>query len=107
MNRENKQNYYCVIPLYVIFDEKLSSFEKLLFGHITALCNEKGYCWASNTYLAEKHKKSKNHISKCISNLVKNRYIKLEFEYDENNKEIKSRKIYINDPNFDTLNTYN
>lgn len=100
MNNEIKQSYYCVIPVHILFDKNLSAFEKLLFGHITALCNEKGYCWATNSYLAKAHNKSKNHISSCIANLVKNNYLKLEIEYNENSKEIKSRKIFINDPKF-------
>ena len=85
--------YYAIIPANVRYDEDLTPNAKLLYGEITALCNEKGYCWASNTYFAELYKTSTKTISRCISQLVDKNYISLELVYKENSKEIQERRL--------------
>ena len=95
---ENK-SYYAIIPANVRYDKTLTPNAKLLFGEITALCNEKGYCWASNAYFAELYGVSKTSISNWISSLQKNGYISVDMIYKENSKEIQNRYIRIlNDP---------
>ena len=47
---ENKKNYYAVIPAEVRYAKNLKANEKLMYGELTALANEKGYCYASNEY---------------------------------------------------------
>jgi hypothetical protein len=90
-----KKNYYAIIPANVRYDKELTPNAKLLYGEITALCNEKGYCWATNNYFAELYGVSKVSVSTWINQLAKKNYIKTEINYKEGSKEITSRYIII------------
>lgn len=73
-----QKTYWSIIPAEVKYDEDLSPMAKLLFGEIASLCNERGYCWASNKYFAELYKSSKDSVSRWISELVKKEYVETE-----------------------------
>lgn len=88
---ENKKSYYAIIPADVRYCTSLCANAKLLYGEITALCNEKGYCWASNEYFAKLYEVHKNTISKWISALKANGFIALTIE------NLTDRKIWINE----------
>lgn len=94
MNEEilNK-SYFAVLPANVRYDTRLKDKAKLLYGEITALCNEKGFCWASNNYFAELYSISKGTVSKLLSELKKYGYINIELIYKDNSKEVKKRII--------------
>ena len=84
-------SFYAVIPASVRYDKTIPANAKLLYGEITALCNQEGYCWASNGYFAELYDVSETSISKWISALAKAGYI-----YIESNKEKgNARLIYL------------
>jgi predicted transcriptional regulator len=101
------RSYYAVIPANVRYDSNIPANAKLLYGEITALCNEKGYCWASNAYFAELYGVSKTSVSNWISGLQKQGYVSVEIVYKENSKEIESRYIKIvNDPIKENLERY-
>lgn len=90
---EEKKSYYAIIPANVRYDKNIIANAKLLYGEITALCNEKGYCWASNNYFANLYEVTPQAISKWINLLEENKYIKTEYIYNGN--EIKQRNIYL------------
>jgi hypothetical protein len=92
---EQQKAYYAIIPANVRYDKDLAPNAKLLYGEITALCNEKGYCWASNQYFADLYHSSISAVQKWVSALVKKGYINLEFVYKEGTKQILQRKLYI------------
>lgn len=105
-SNESKPNFYAIIPANVRYDEDLVPNAKLLYGEITALCNEKGYCWASNSYFAKLYKVSAITVSKWVSQLAKNGYITTQLNYKEGTKEIVNRYIRIvNDPIKEKVNT--
>ena len=89
------KSYYAIIPANVRYDDELTPNAKLLYGEITALCNEKGYCWATNNYFAELYGVSKTSISKWIKQLIDKGYIKSQIKYHDGTKEIKNRYLYI------------
>ena len=102
MLEENKKNYYAIIPANVRYDVNLCPNAKLLYGEITALCNEKGFCWASNSYFADLYSVSTITVSRWVSLLENLGYIKVELIYKENSKEIQCRHIRIVN-NFDIV----
>lgn len=100
------KGYYSVIPATVRYDSNLTPNAKLLYAEITSLCNEYGYCWATNDYFSKLYNVSTTSISKWISSLVQNGYITTDIEYKEGTKQILKRYIKIvNDPIEEKLNT--
>jgi hypothetical protein len=104
---EQQRSYYAIIPANVRYDKDLVSNAKLLYGEITALCNEKGYCWASNQYFAELYNVSDRTIKNWISQLADKGYIQRSVKYREGTKEIEQRKLFIGrENNFTTPGNY-
>lgn len=87
------RSYYAIIPANIRYDTSVTPNAKLLYGEITALCNERGYCWASNEYFANLYGVSKVSISKWISQLVESGYINSIIEYKEGIKLFFNRVI--------------
>lgn len=93
MEEECRKSYYAIIPANVRYDKELKPNAKLLYGEITALANENGFCWATNNYFAELYEVAKETISRWIKQLADKGYIDVEMIYD--GKELKERRIYI------------
>lgn len=101
-----QKSYYAIIPANVRYDKELTPNAKLLYGEVTALCNEKGYCWASNSYFSELYGVSKKSISTWINQLIKKRYVRAEMIYKEGTNEILHRYLRIvHDPMEEKVNT--
>ncbi|WP_260849209.1 helix-turn-helix domain-containing protein [Brachyspira hyodysenteriae] len=90
---KESKNYYTIIPSAVRYDKRLKPLSKLIYGEITALTNDKGYCWANNNYFAEIYSVSKDTISRAIRQLEEYDYIKCVYDKSKQNNE--KRKIYI------------
>lgn len=104
---EQQRSYYAIIPANVRYDKDLVPNAKLLYGEITALCNEKGYCWASNQYFAELYNVSDRTIKNWISQLADKGYIQRSVKYREGTKEIEQRELFIcRENNFTTSGNY-
>ena len=93
---EQQKNYFAVIPASVRYDKNLKPISKLLYGEITALCNEKGYCWASNGYFAELYEVSNDTISRAIKQLEECGHIKCVYDKTQQNND--KRRIFISYP---------
>jgi hypothetical protein len=86
-----KPNYYAIIPANVRYSKELTPNSKLLYGEITALCNQQGFCWASNEYFAELYGKDIATISRWISALKNGGFISIKLDQ----KSTQKRKIYL------------
>lgn len=86
------KSYYAIIPANVRYDKTLKPNSKLLYGEITALCNDKGHCWATNQYFAELYGVFETTASKWVSALEKKGYIRIEMS---KNSSGSVRKIFI------------
>ena len=87
--------YYAVIPANVRYDNDVPPNAKLLYGEITALCNQKGYCWATNDYFAKLYGCTSRTVTRWIGLLKERGYIAVELIYKEGSKEIENRYIKI------------
>jgi len=99
------KGYYAIIPADVRYDARLTPNAKLLYGEITALCNEKGFCWAMNGYFAELYSVSKVSVSKWVGSLRDCGYIECEVQYKEGTKQITNRYIRLATPIKEILGT--
>lgn len=91
-----KPNYYSIIPAHVRYDDRLRANEKLMYGEITSLSNEKGHCWASNKYFAELYKVNRKTVSTWIGNLVKYGHVNSHITYKTGTNEVDKRYLSIN-----------
>ncbi|KWZ77961.1 conserved phage C-terminal domain-containing protein [Anaerococcus tetradius] len=89
--------YYTVLSASIRYDKRLKASEKILFSEIAFLSQKKGYCYASNRYLAKLYGVSKDTISKRIQNLKKCEYIDPKTIYKDDGKTVEERKIFIKD----------
>ena len=92
---EQQRSYYAIIPANVRYDKDLAPNAKLLYGEITALCSEKGYCWASNQYFAELYGVSVLSVKRWVNSLVTKGYVYRTLTYKPNSKEVDKRILSI------------
>ena len=90
-----KKSYYAIIPANVRYDKDLNANAKLLYGEITALANEKGYCWAGNNYFSNLYDVSQRTIIRWINDLVVKGYLASELIYKNNSKEVLERRLWV------------
>lgn len=95
MDKPEKPNYYAIIPASVRYDNNLPSKASLLYGEITALCNQKGYCWASDSYFANLYGVGKSTIQTWLKALEDDGHISRDVIYKEGTREIEHRYIRI------------
>lgn len=95
---EQFRSVYSVIPASVRYDKELRPNAKLLYGELSALTLAEGYCWATNSYLAELFGLSAHTIGDLIKQLKDRGHIRVEVERDPETNEVLRRKIWISGP---------
>ena len=83
--------YHTKLPPQVRFDRELSANAKLLYGEVKALCDQQGYCWASNHYLATLYGVHRETISLWLRQLRERGLIRIRLMPEEGNQ----RRIYL------------
>ena len=89
------QAYFAIIPASVRYDHSIPPNAKLLYGEITALCNERGYCWATNSYFADLYGVKDRSITNWLGALEKAGYIIREQVFEKGTKRVEERRIYL------------
>lgn len=92
---KEQKAYYAIIPADVRYDNELPANAKLLYGEITALTNEKGYCWAGNRYFADLYNVTTVTVSRWIKMLCDKGYLTSNIFYKNGTKEIECRQLSI------------
>lgn len=95
--KEEKPNYYAIIPADIRYDNDLKPNEKLLYGEITALSNKTGECVASNKYFSELYDVSQRAVAIWINHLKEKKYILVG--YVKKGNEIEKRTIKLGGEN--------
>lgn len=83
--------YYIVIPAQVWFDHRLRPNSTKLYGVISALCGQEGYCWASDAYLGEMLHQSERTVRELLKELTECGHLWLK-------RDGTGRQIWIQQP---------
>ena len=92
------KSYYAIIPANIRYDDDLTPNAKLMYGEITALSNEQGYCYGTNKYFANLYTVSTVSVSNWIKQLNDKEYIRVKYMYMPGTTQIKERRIFISTP---------
>lgn len=94
MESENikRSNWDAILPAKVRYDSRLKGEAKVLYSEILLLSSQKGYCYATDKYLAESYSSSQRSINRHIASLKKLGYIKIETK--RQGKRVTERRIY-------------
>lgn len=76
----NEPSYYIVIPGFVRSNTTISPSAKLLYGEIASKCNVKGFCWATNKFLADLMGCNIRSIQRYITELQSENLIKIDLQ---------------------------
>ena len=71
--------YFIAVPRIILNDQTCSQTDKLVYGVINSLSNNKEYCYASNSYFANTLSVKEKTISNSINYLKRKKYIDVKF----------------------------
>ncbi len=77
---------HAVIPAAVRYDTGLTPAARLLYGEITALCAQRGYCWATNDYFARLYQVRRATVSAWIQQLTERGHLRATIDQTKGNR---------------------
>ena len=89
-----ESSFWAVIPHTVLAATDIKPNAKLLYAAIVSLQASRGYCFASNRYLAQKLGIAQNTVPKLLRELTDAGYLRLEVTTGESNG-IHERRIFL------------
>lgn len=92
-DQQPEPNYWTTIPTHVLDDPRIDDSTAILFGRISSLTKSKGYCYASDKYLAELTRVSPREVRSRLLVLEKCGYI---IRDTKKNGVLWDRKIFSN-----------
>lgn len=95
---EQFNGYYSVVPASVRDDLDLRPTAKVLYIELSALVQNKGFCWASNKYLADKIALSEKTVEGLLKQLEDHGHIQREITQKGLEETPGIRQIWLVDP---------
>lgn len=93
MTTNEKPKYFSVTPADVRYDDRLQLGARFLYGEISVLSNQNGYCWAGDSYFSKLYNVDNRTIQRWLMVLEECGYITRTVKYKEGSKEIEKRFI--------------
>ena len=73
-----KPGYWAVLPAAVRYDPKLPPSAKILYAEISALTDQRGFCFASNDYFRKLYGMGERTVRRLIAQLQELGYIRIQ-----------------------------
>lgn len=86
---KQKPGYYAVIPAEVRYDAELPPNAKLLYGEISALLSDEGFCYASNQYFADLFQVTTRTVSDLVAKLQDRGHISVVIRHNDKGKVVR------------------
>ena len=75
-------NDYLKIPDFVLTSKKICATSKILYGYISLLCHQNGYCYATNNFLGKTLRVTPRTITRLIRELKDAKLITISYTED-------------------------
>lgn len=94
MDAYREPSFWSVIPDTVLSATDIKPNAKLLYAKVTSLQTARGYCYATNKYLADGLGVAPDTITRLLKDLSDAGYLRLEIVRDPNTQAIRERRIF-------------
>ncbi len=87
-------SYFAIITGPLLDNRALAANAKLLYASITSLTDSRGYCWASNKYLADRFGWGERTVTRLVAQLQEHGFIRTAMALNKETGQME-RRIYI------------
>lgn len=90
-SKMEQPSYYGILPAHIRYSREVEFGAKVLYSEITALTNERGYCFASNDYFSMKYGVTPKTITTWVQSLERATFVIVDIDQKRDHK----RRIYV------------